>query len=68
MIAMAWAHHCKIYRDKFKEGAPKWLDEMRVYDRLQWIKLATKLNWRLPQDLIPEAAVDITLERKKAPR
>ena len=67
MIGLAWAHHCKIYRDKFKEGTPKWLDELKVYDRLQVIKLANKLNWRLPTDLIPEEAVDIRIDKKQTP-
>lgn len=67
MIGFAYAHHCKIYRDKFKEGAPRWLDELKVYNRLQVIKLAIKLNWRLPAELIPDEAVDILIDKKQTP-
>ena len=65
MIGFAYAHHCKIYRARFKEGAPRWLDELKVYNRLQLIKLAIKLNWRLPAELIPEEAVDISIYKRQ---
>ncbi len=65
MIAMAWAHHCKIYRDKFKEGVPKWLDEIKVHNRLQIVKVASKLNWRLPQELISDVVIDSTHVKRR---
>jgi len=67
MIGFPYAHYCKIYRDKFKEGALRWLDEFKVYNRLQVIKLAIKLNWRLPAELIPDEAVDIRIDKRQTP-
>ena len=60
MMGLVWVHHCRVYQRKFNERTPQWLDTFRIYDRLQVVKLACKLNWRLPSDVIAEEAIDIT--------
>ena len=57
-VGWAWWHHSKLYVNQFNEPIPKWVNDIQIYNRLRLIKLVTRLNWRLPEDVLPDPSTD----------
>jgi hypothetical protein len=57
-VGWAWWHHSKLYVNQFNEPIPKWVNDIQIYNRLRLIKLVTRLNWRLPGDVLPDPSTD----------
>ena len=53
-VGWAWWHHSRLYLNQFNEPIPKWVIDIQIYKRLRLIKLVTRLNWRLPLDVLPD--------------
>jgi hypothetical protein len=49
----------KLYVNQFNEPIPKWVNDIQIYNRLRLIKLVTRLNWRLPEDVLPDPQTDV---------
>ena len=47
-----------MYVNQFNEPIPKWVNDIQIYNRLRLIKLVTRLNWRLPEDVLPDPQSD----------
>ncbi len=57
-VGWAWWHQSKLYVNQFNEPIPKWVNDIQIYNRLRLIKLVTRLNWRLPEDVLPDPQSD----------
>ena len=53
-IGWAWSHHKRLYEKQFNEPSPRWLNEYGLYERLRLVKVACRLNWRLPGEVLPD--------------
>lgn len=49
----ALAHHKRLYEKQFNEPSPLWLSEYGLYEHLRLIKVACRLNWHLPNEVLP---------------
>ena len=54
-IAWAWAHTIQQYKRAFGAPPPDWLGQLTLTQRLRLARTAVKLNWKLPNQVLPDA-------------